>query len=127
MSVKYDDGKEKIYRGFMEYFPRAIKEITRVSEFGAEKYGAFGGWKDVLDGFNRYSDAMGRHHLLERVEVQEKESKILHSAFVAWNALARLELFLEGRDEKIEALKIACPLDGSVEVESFQDNCVGGN
>lgn len=101
-STKYDGGKSPIYRGVISYFPRAISAVATVSAFGADKY-AWGGWKDVPDGYNRYSDAMVRH-LGYEAEGQDvdSDSGLLHAAHTAWNALARLELWLREEEEMVE-------------------------
>lgn len=96
-AVKYDGGKPPVYRGAISYFPLAIREVAAVSAFGASKY-AWNGWRGVDDGFNRYSDAMGRHILDEGSgETHAPDSGLLHAAHIAWGALARLELLLEER------------------------------
>lgn len=88
---KDDSGKPKLVQGFLEYFPNAIAEVARVSEFGAIKYD-WGNWKFVNDGVNRYTEALGRHLLSE--DAIDEESNLLHAAHIAWNAMARLELIL---------------------------------
>jgi hypothetical protein len=93
-AIKYDAGKAPIYRGLITYFPRAIREVATISDFGASKY-AWRGWENVDDGINRYSDAMVRHLVREgEGEVLDPDSGLLHAAHVAWGALARLELML---------------------------------
>lgn len=93
-AVKYDGGKAPIYRGALAYFPLAISEVAKVSAFGASKY-EWEGWREVTDGYNRYTDAMVRHLIREGAkEVLDTDSGLLHAAHVAWGALARLELIL---------------------------------
>ena len=97
-AIKFDGGKAPVYRGAISYFPRAIKAVATVSEFGANKY-AWKGWENVPDGYNRYSDAMVRHLTYEgEGEVLDPDSGLLHASHVAWSALARLELLLKERD-----------------------------
>lgn len=100
-SVKFDGGKPQVVRGVLHYFPRAILEIARVSEAGANKY-EWDGWKTVPDGVSRYTEAMGRHLLAEAIEGPLDSgaggTRCLHAAQVAWNALARLELALRAAD-----------------------------
>lgn len=92
--AKLDAGKVCAFRGAIDYFPRAIREVAAVSTFGASKY-AWKGWETVPEGFERYSDAMVRHLLAEGSgEVTDNDSGLLHAAHAAWNALARLELKL---------------------------------
>ena len=60
--AKLDEGKEQVFTHLMEYFPRSMAEITKVSEFGARKYTRMG-WARVPDGVARYSNALLRHLL----------------------------------------------------------------
>ena len=102
--AKLDHGKAPIRRGVLEYFPRALEEVAKVSEFGAGKY-AWKGWMSVPDGINRYGDAEGRHILKAALEGEyDRDSGLLHAAHEAWNALARLELILREKDmEEVES------------------------
>lgn len=91
-AIKYDGGKSPVFRGAIDYFPRAIAGVAQVSSFGASKY-AWKGWQGVEDGFNRYSDGMLRHLIEEgKGELLDSDSGLLHARHTAWNALARLEL-----------------------------------
>lgn len=93
-NIKYDGGKPCVFRGSIDYFPRAIEAVSEVSTFGAQKY-AWKGWEGVEDGYARYSDAMARHLISEgKGELVDPDSGLLHAAHCAWNALARLELKL---------------------------------
>lgn len=99
LGAKLDAGKVSAFRGAIDYFPRAINSVAAVSTFGASKY-AWKGWETVPDGVARYSDALVRHLLAEgRGELTDGDSKMLHAAHAAWNALARLELMLREQDE----------------------------
>lgn len=98
---KDDQGKSPIFRGAIAYFPKAISGVAAISAFGATKY-AWGGWRGVPDGLNRYTDAMVRHLAAEAAgEVLDPESGLPHAWHVSWNALARAEL-LENYDERSE-------------------------
>lgn len=106
--AKLDAGKSPIWRGLLDYFPRALMEVAKVSAYGANKY-AWKGWESVPDGYARYSDALGRHIVKESIEgVYDLEivndpkfpALVLHASQIAWNALARLELMLREREEK---------------------------
>lgn len=93
--AKLDSGKPSIYRGLLDYFPRACSAVAEVSTVGAKKY-AWKGWETVPDGFSRYSDALGRHILAESSDGSlDKDTGLLHASHVAWNAMARLELLLK--------------------------------
>lgn len=92
--AKLDAGKAPVFRGLIDYFPRACEQIALVSQFGANKY-AWKGWETVPDGINRYSDAELRHIIKESSDgLYDLETGLLHRAHRAWNALAVLELTL---------------------------------
>lgn len=98
--AKLDSGKSPVVRGALQYFPKALKQVSLLSEFGANKY-AWKGWEDVPDGFVRYTDALGRHLLDEGEGLFDDGpggSGFLHATSVAWNALARLELMLRDQE-----------------------------
>jgi len=93
--IKHDKGKPNINKGFLEYFPRAIEEVAKVSVFGAEKYD-WGNWRLLEDAVSRYQDANLRHLTsVAKGEEIDSESGFLHLAHAAWNALAVLELKLK--------------------------------
>lgn len=113
MGAKLDEGKAPIFRGLLQYFPRAIKAVSYNSLYGSLKY-AWKSWQEVPDGFGRYSDAMGRHiideetdllgpgdevlmELLGRV-VAKPTPQLLHATQAAWNAMARLELLIRNME-----------------------------
>ena len=105
---KSDAGKEPVFQGLFQYFPRALKAVARVSLYGAKKYNLEYddiNWKRVVGGIKRYSDALARHLLAEftdpdGIDPETGEAKIYHDEMVAWNALARLELKLIEREKK---------------------------
>lgn len=101
-AVKYDGGKAPVFRGALDYFPRAIEAVAQVSAFGASKY-AWKGWEGVEDGVARYSDAMVRHVTYQaKGEILDPDSGLLHAAHTAWNALARLELYIREQEQNKE-------------------------
>lgn len=95
--AKLDMGKvepELIQRGFA----RALLAVAEVGTYGATKY-TRDGWQYVQDGVRRYTNAMYRHLSAEhRGEQCDPDTKLLHAAHAAWNALARLELMLRERE-----------------------------
>lgn len=91
---KDDAGKATLLRGGLAYFPKAISIVSAVSHFGATKY-AWNGWRHVPDGFSRYSEAMVRHLVEEgATDILDADSRLPHIGHTAWNALARLELWI---------------------------------
>lgn len=74
-------------------FSNALMAVSDLGTFGIQKYGP-GNWLYVEDGVARYTDAMGRHFLLETIEKIDPETQMLHAVSTAWNALARLELII---------------------------------
>jgi hypothetical protein len=96
--AKLDAGKSPVFRGLIDYFPRACARVAIVSDKGARKY-SWKGWETVPDGILRYSDALVRHLLAEgRGELIDNDTGCLHAEQVAWNALARLELILREQE-----------------------------
>lgn len=99
-AIKYDGGKPCLFRGVVQYFPRAVRAVGQISTFGANKY-AWAGWEKVDDGIARYSDAMVRHLFKEgEGEEVDPDSGLLHAAHTAWGALARLELMLREQEHQ---------------------------
>lgn len=93
-AIKYDGGKPGVWRGVINYFPRALWAVGEISTFGADKY-AWDGWEGVEDGFARYRDAQFRHALKAAMgEEIDPDSQLEHLAHEAWGALATLELYL---------------------------------
>ena len=92
MSVKNDQDKPRVDL-VIGGFPRALLAISEVGTMGAKKY-TDNGWQQVPNGFIRYSDAGQRHYLMGKIDNLDEESGLLHLAHEAWNALAKLELFL---------------------------------
>ena len=91
--------KAKVWQGCLNYFPDALMEVARVSEYGAIKH------DNPLEerGFmhERYTlpeltDAMSRHILgLSESEVNYDDGEVYHRAQMAWGALASLQNILE--------------------------------
>lgn len=80
-------------------FAHALKAVVKVGTDGANKY-TDNGWREVPNGFARYSDAKVRHALAWACgEQRDKDTQSLHLAHEAWNALARLELYLQQNPE----------------------------
>jgi len=94
--AKLDAGKPMA--GLLGDFSRALLAVAEVGTFGARKY-TRGGWQSVPDGVVRYTDALWRHLLKERLGTFDSDSDLRHAAHLAWNALARLELMLRESDE----------------------------
>ena len=93
---KDDQGKPLVIKGFLNYFPRAVIAVARISEFGATKY-EWNGFSAVENAVERYAEAEIRHLLYEIIEGEgscDKESELMHKAHKAWNAMAELELFI---------------------------------
>lgn len=78
-------------------FSRALLSVAEVGTYGAHKY-TRGGWQHVPDGVNRYTGALLRHLLQEKVEDLDQDTNLLHASHAAWNSLARLELLLRKRE-----------------------------
>lgn len=92
--IKFDEGKPTVGEMLKDFAP-AIRDVARVWEFGATKYGK-SNWKDLDNAEDRYTNALIRHLLAEEEEDFDNESKLLHATHVAWNALARLFFIIKG-------------------------------
>lgn len=90
--AKLDAGKVRAHL-VLGGFSRALRAVSEIGTQGAAKY-TDDGWKEVENGFERYSDAMLRHYLDESRGARCEDSGQLHAAHLAWNALARLEFLL---------------------------------
>ena len=95
--AKLDQGKVQP-RLIIEGMARALWAVAEVASFGARKYTP-GGWVEVPQGQERYADAQYRH-LLKRAmgEVADPDSELDHLAHEAWNALAKLDLYIRQRE-----------------------------
>lgn len=96
--AKCDMGKVRVGLMF-KGFARALLSVAEVVTYGAKKYTPMG-WVQVPDAFDRYDDAKGRHMLEGYITDKDEESDLLHLQHEAWNALAKLELYLRGKDEQ---------------------------
>ena len=67
-----------------------IEKIVEVYHFGAQKY-APNTWKQLENGEQRYKAALLRH-LVEhdKGNLRDKESGLLHTQHMCWNAIAML-------------------------------------
>lgn len=96
--AKLDAGKNRLGL-VLGGFPNALQAVGEVGTFGAAKY-TDDGWKHVDNGVERYTDAMLRHQFKEMAgEDFDPDSEKIHAAHTAWNALARLELIINQREE----------------------------
>lgn len=96
--AKLDAGKVRPHL-VLSGFSRAILEVSKVGTYGANKY-TDNGWMEVPNGISRYSEALLRHYFSEQSgEQNDPDTKLLHAAHAAWNALARLELMLREQDK----------------------------
>ena len=86
--IKFDADKPRLSEMFLD-FTIPLELVTRVWEFGAQKYGK-SNWKYVTNARNRYTNALLRHLAKETENEYDDETNLLHAAHVAWNALARL-------------------------------------
>lgn len=98
--AKLDAGKNRVGL-VLGGFPNALLEVSKVGTGGAIKY-SDNGWKTVPNGFDRYTDAMLRHHFkFEAGEFNDQDTGLSHLAHRAWNALATLELHLLASQAKV--------------------------
>lgn len=92
---KDDGAKPKVFKGFIQQFPRAMELVAMISEGGAVKYD-WGNWKLFPDD-ERLTEGMCRH-LVEEAKghlVNVEDFNLLVAGHTAWGAMARLEKMLE--------------------------------
>lgn len=108
--AKHDHGKP--LAGCLLEFSEALKEVSKISTFGAEKYGR-GTWPDVPDAKERYIDAALRHLLdaEDNLDKLDSDSGLLNLSHLAWNVLALLEL----KKRKEKAMKEEKAVESFVE------------
>lgn len=97
--AKLDAGKVRPSL-IIEGMARAILAVSKIATDGAAKYTP-GGWVTVANGQERYADA-GYRHTLQRAAGQPIDdlSGSLHLAHEAWNALAKLDLYLREQEKE---------------------------
>lgn len=105
-ATKAKYSKAPITNGVLWRFPRALKAIAEVSAWGTRKHNVpidDLSYLDLPRAYEVYTDAVGRHLLAEGLEgpINEEDAGLYHAAQLAWNALARLEIFL--RNQELEA------------------------
>ena len=98
METNKDKRKQiPIFTGLIKYFPKALAEVAKVSYIGNQQH-----HPDKPLHWDRSKstdelDALSRH-LFQAGEIDT--DGMLHSAKVAWRALANLEKELEKKDDK---------------------------
>lgn len=92
-----DPNKTKFLRYFLRKFPRAIEAVADVCKAGDEKHnGGVRTYMGVPNGHQEYSEAMVRHIMAEIKEGPvDSDDGRLHATRICWNALARLEIYLQ--------------------------------
>ena len=91
--IKYDKDKPRMAEMIIDFAPE-LQELCKVWTFGADKYSK-SNWKLVENGKERYSNALLRHLMAEDISLCDDESKLLHSAHIAFNALARMHFIIQ--------------------------------
>lgn len=100
-----------ITTGVLDYFPAALAEVAKVSKAGNDKHNPGEPLHHARGKSTDHADAIGRH-LLERGG-RDEDTGQLHSAELAWRALANLQQELEdagaplARGAKLSPLKQA--------------------
>lgn len=84
-------------RGFLDYFPKAMAEVAHVSFVANEQHNPGEPMHWSKEKSADHEDALLRH-LADRGGIDE--DGLLHSAKVAWRAMALLETELDQLDDK---------------------------
>jgi len=100
--MKFSADKIPLYTVLVKQFKNALLEVAKRSEVGHKKYiendADYMNFKTVS--IDEYDNALMRH-LFEDGE----DTQLEHYTAVAWNSLARLELYLEQKNNQIEISK----------------------
>ncbi len=86
-----------VVTGVLDYFPLAIAELARLSKAGNDQHNPGQPLHWARDKSTDHADCAGRH-MLERGTVDTDGQ--LHTAKLAWRALALLQLEMEERQAK---------------------------
>ena len=103
---KFDESKPPVAQ-LLHQFPRAIAYLSKVSEYGHNKYGkeenneTWDNWKHVENKKFRYEQALGRHFL--ELSDHLDESGFYSISHTVWNGLAILETIIEDNESKQES------------------------
>jgi len=94
MNEAQDRKNTPVYSGFLKYFPKAVREVARLSKVGNDQHNPNKPlhWDrsksgDELDSLTR--------HLINIGEDPLDTDGVLHATKVAWRAMANLEKTLE--------------------------------
>lgn len=87
--------------GVLDYFPDAIREISKLSKFGNDKHNPGEPLHWSREKSMDHADCIGRH-LLERgtVDPETGDLKLSHSVALAWRALALLQVELDEKKSR---------------------------
>lgn len=102
-AAKYS--KPNIYRGVLARFPRAIRELARVSEYGTNKHQVpleDVSFTDIPGAEVMYKEALCRHIIDEAISgpINTDDGGLLHCLQRAWDALADAEVYLKRKEQE---------------------------
>lgn len=89
--------QKPVFSGFIKYFPDAIMEVARCSWMGNQQHHPDKPLHWDREKSNDHLDALARH-LIQAGQIDD--DGVLHSAKVAWRALANLQMELEKRQQQ---------------------------
>lgn len=94
--------KPRIYTLLLEYFPRALAEVARCGEYGAEKHGRLSFMNEDYPS-EGFMDAAARHMLALAKDgpINHEDQGVYHKAQIAWGALASLEKDLKAGEDQV--------------------------
>lgn len=87
-----------ITTGVLDYFPRALAYVARISKAGNDKHNPNEPLHWAKHKSTDHADCIGRH-LLERGLIDSEG--VRHSGYLAWRGLALLEMELEAEEDGI--------------------------
>ena len=106
-----DRKRAPVCTGVLDYFPRALVEISKLSWHGNNKHNPGEPLHWSRDKSNDHEDCLVRH-LMDRGTPDPEMGGLSHTVGMAWRALAILELELEDKDN-VDFIYIGFPVDVS--------------
>lgn len=97
-----DRKKTPVYRGFIKYFPNAIKEVSRASLKANDQHHKDAPLHWDMNKSSDELDAMMRHLIDHASGESYDDDGIRHLTKVAWRSLAILERILTDKNQDYE-------------------------
>lgn len=89
-----------IFSGFIKYFPKAIKEVARLSKIANDQHNPGEPLHWAKEKSTDEEDALMRHLIDVANGVELDTDGVYHRIKIAWRGMAQLERFLEQNEKE---------------------------